>query len=125
MENRIEINGVWYIKENSSVLSKNQKSADLDFERDIIYYEGLTWEDDTIHLKAEALEGNDRMTSISYRNKVTGKSEYWDNDSWIMGVYDGDAVSISILKEDITFNDPYYYKILVRFIGEMINRKFI
>ena len=124
---RIKINGVWYVPEDTS-----KKVEDISIlaservENDSIHYEGIFWEDDQILLDSTILKGGgDNMISIKYFNKHTKVQDYWDNNIWLLEVYDEKEESIKILKEDETFRDPYYYNILINFLDLLIEKKFL
>lgn len=104
MEDRIEINGVWYIKESSP-----QIKVDLEF----IHFIGCSAENKNHCFEAtklykdnpnsELYEGFD----IKYTDKKTKETELWDNDKWLIDVYNNDKKSLEELKnlskEDIQF----------------------
>jgi hypothetical protein len=124
MEKRIEINGVWYVPEEPHYISiLNYKEI---IEAESTRYEGLIWEDDKICLDGTVIITpiGKEMLHIKFNNKASKKEEYWDNESWILGVYNLDAESILELKMDTFWDDQHYIDILTHFIGKMIDLGF-
>ena len=79
MKDRIQIDGVWYIKEN--------KPAPLD----IIFYDGAVYEDDDYCIEASRNK-ECKWIDIEVLDKNTGKKEYIDNKEYLEYVIKGDTV---------------------------------
>ena len=79
MKDRIQIDGVWYIKEN--------KQEPLD----IIFYDGAVYEDDDYCIEATRHKGFHGIY-LEIDNKNTGKKEYVDNEDYLKDVINGEAV---------------------------------
>jgi len=79
MEDRVQIDGIWYIKEN--------KQEPLD----IIFYDGAVYEDDDYCIEASR-DKEYNSISVEIYDKNTGKKEYIDNEDYIKGVIKGDTV---------------------------------
>ena len=106
MENRIQINGVWYVREDS-------QSAEETFE-DIQVIQTLEclYETDDYCWAASRMYKDDGKTFYPGINiKFTDKTyktpgdredwieDYWDNDTWILGVYRNEPSSMLDAKE--------------------------
>lgn len=79
MKDRIQIDGIWYIKEN--------KQEPLD----IIFYDGAVYENDYYCIEASRnKEYNSISVEVTYKN--TGKKEYIDNEEYLKYVIKGDKV---------------------------------
>ena len=106
MENRIQINGVWYVREDS-------QSAEETFE-DIQVIQTLEclYETDDYCWEASRMYKDDGKTFYPGINiKFTDKTyktpgdredwieDYWDNDTWILGVYHNEPSSMPEAKQ--------------------------
>ena len=95
MEDRIKINGVWYIKEDTY---KHQKEEEEKF--DFIAYEGVVVEDSDFCFDATQLIGSDNSLSIEVINKTKEpfQTDFWDNKTFFEGVLEEDKESLGELK---------------------------
>lgn len=109
MENRIEINGVWYVREdaiNDALDHLEEDEVELIFSKECLY------ETDNYCFVASKIRKDDseesyQDTSITVKEKINGdqdswKEEYWDNDSWFKGILEGNPESIQSLNNDTT-----------------------
>lgn len=108
-QERIQINGEWYIKEIPTIPVESVESIELN---DLSFTKECIYEDDDylwiasklakIHYKPN-LVGTDYYEGIDikFTNKNTSIEEYWDNTNWILGVYHNDKESIKIAKESM------------------------
>ena len=79
MKNRIQIDGVWYVKES--------KQEPLD----IIFYDGAVYEDDNYCIEASR-DKEYNSISVEVLDKNTNTKEYIDSQEYIKGVIKGDTV---------------------------------
>lgn len=97
MENRIQINGVWYVKEE-----KQQPKIDK-----IIYFKGAVFENEDYVWKATKIEKEDGSffdgLDIEFTDKreKPWKEEHWDNDNWFKGILDNNPDSMEYAKESM------------------------
>jgi hypothetical protein len=89
---RIEINGVWYVREDNTPKT-NQFEFELDetLEDDLAHTECLSYEDDEYHLELDGLITNklyERVSMISLRivDKNNEREECWDNENFLKGL---------------------------------------
>jgi hypothetical protein len=107
MENRIEINGVWYVREdaiNDSLDNLEEEEMDLTFTEECHY------ETDKYCFIASRIriDGGDEFypditiefTDKRSANRDTWKEEYWENNNWFKGILEGKAESIVSLDEE-------------------------
>jgi hypothetical protein len=86
MKDRIEIDGTWYVKEQTESVK----------EFDTTYYQSAICESDTASFefcyiqrdKSLKLMGTGTQ-SIEYTNKETKVSDYWDSEDWISEIPNG------------------------------------
>ena len=107
MENRIEINGVWYVREDAI-------DDPLDYledeEMNLTFSEECCYETDKYCFVASRIrkDGGDEFypdISITFTDKRRGdrdtwKEEYWDNNNWFKGIIEEDPESIKSLNEE-------------------------
>ena len=79
MKDKIQIDGVWYVKEN--------KIAPLD----IIFYDSAVYEDNDYCIEAYR-DKKYKSISIEVKDKNTGKKEYIDTQEYIKEVINGEVV---------------------------------
>ena len=114
MENRIEINGVWYVREdaiNDSLDNLEEDEFELIFSKECLY------ETDKYCFVASKICKDDsdeyyhdeyyQDISITVKEKInrdpgTWKEEYWDNTLWFKGILRGNPESIESLNKDTT-----------------------
>ena len=102
MKNRIEIDGVWYTREDNTtpeVIPQLEPS---------ISYEGLVFESDLYCFEATRLRddaGNfyDKHCDIKFTDKKLDidNSEHWDNVDWMNAVLNNDAEAIDEANESL------------------------
>lgn len=104
MKNRIEINGVWYVKEDSVKDSSNlieTEPVDLTFSEECVY------EVSSYCFVASRLKKNETndfykdititLTDKRSNDPDTWKEKQWDNNSWFNGILEGNSDSILVL----------------------------
>ena len=107
MENRIEINGVWYVREDAITDPLYHLEAE---EMDLTFSEECAYETDKYCFVASRIrkDGGDEFypdiiinfTDKRSGNRDTWKEDYWDNNNWFKGILEGKAESIVSLDED-------------------------
>jgi len=107
MENRIEINGVWYVREDATPETIYHLEAE---EMNLIFSEECSYETDKYCFVASRMrrDGGDEFypdIDIEFTDKRSGdrdtwKEEYWDNNNWFKGILEGKAESTVSLDEE-------------------------
>lgn len=105
MESRIEINGVWYVREDVNIDHIEDEEMDLTFSEECCY------ETEKYCFVASRVkrDGRDEFWPdliITFTDKRTGdrdtwKEDYWDNNNWFKGILEGNIESIASLDEEI------------------------
>ena len=94
MENRIQINGTWYVKEDTTNIqpetSKFDAALATHFEGYVYETTDYCWEATRIYKDKEFHNG----VSIKFANKKTEEVEYWDNERWMKEVLHNDKKRI-------------------------------
>lgn len=88
MEERIEVNGVWYVKEKA-----------LQKELFISEFDGIVYENDLFSLEVTRLKDEDGIPTENILMEYTSKTqpyikECWDNVDWMIGVYRNSPTSV-------------------------------
>ena len=95
MEDRIEINGVWYVREDSL---KPESKKDFDFE--ITETRELQIESENYRLVGSVLLEDERFIMPALKVEFTGgkehgrESEFWDNEPFLFGLATGTPESM-------------------------------
>ena len=107
MENRVEINGVWYVREDAITDPIDHLEAE---EMELIFSEECSYETKKYCFVASRIrkDGGDEFypdISITFTDKRNDdrdnwKEEHWDNNNWFKGILEGKAESIVSLDEE-------------------------
>lgn len=109
MENRIEINGVWYVREDAITDPLDHLEAE---EMDLSFSEECCYENEKYCFVASRLRRDDSSSefypgiNITFTDKRMGdrdtwKEEYWDNNNWFKGILEGNPESVKSLNEEM------------------------
>ena len=108
MENRIEINGVWYVREDTITDPLDHLETEV---IDLTFSEECCYETDKYCFVASRLriDGVDELyldVIIKFTDKRSGdrdtwKEEYWDNNNWFKGILEGNPESVKSLNEEM------------------------
>ena len=119
MEDRIQINGVWYIRESSNPLPESEPL-------DLTYTQGCIYETDKYCFEAtrtykdyDSNEFYGDCVDIEFTDKRTKpwKIDNWDNSTWLLGVHHNDR---GALEEAFELMDGDGIRQLKDFIRELI-----
>ena len=121
-QDRIQINGIWYVKETAT----KEEPIVLDL-TDFIgcSYETAVyaWEATKIYKSLTSDSVYDGV-GIKFTNKTVDPwtEDYWDNESWLLGVYNDNPESMPDAEEAMNTEGIRHFK---AFIGELINRGWV
>jgi len=84
---RVEINGVWYVKEDVQVNKQNGFTF-IEMDLDPTHTEDLIYEDDRYLLEYSVIRntGTYTMASLEIQDKLTEQTEYWDNEDFLLNL---------------------------------------
>ena len=83
MEDRIQINGVWYVRENTDTDGRNLELENY-MHKNVVSYQCMAYEDFEWVFQAHADSANDgELDLIEIEFKLTGKKEMWDSLQFI------------------------------------------
>ena len=98
MENKIQINGVWYVREDSIAPTTNTKEQVFNPDN-VTHFEACVYETDDYCWEASRIRKNEDGSfypgiDIKFTDKTPedrkGWIEYWDNNSWMKAVFNGE-----------------------------------
>ena len=81
-KDRIQINGIWYVRENNN--NDTDNSLEDYMQNNVVTYQCMAFENFEWVFEANADIGTEHgLDLIEIENKVTGKKEMWDNLTFI------------------------------------------
>ena len=102
MENRIEINGVWYVRED---LTNHKK---INIVEDLTHTEHYVFESSKYTFDAVRIYKNTNEFypgfEIRFRDNTNNYEDVWDLESFFYGILDGNPESINAAKDDLDDN---------------------
>jgi hypothetical protein len=107
---RVEINGVWYVREDLAPVEKPIKGFKFidnqEFmERNVAHVETISYEDDDYLLELDGLvtQKGEKLAMISLKieDKNTGKDECWDNEIFLRGLAKLEQESIDSVFDEV------------------------
>ena len=119
-EDRIQINGTWYVKEEEPCQTEPQ---------DLIYTQQCLLELDDCMFEASRMysDYNNEIffkdtVDIKYTNKITKESDYWDNVTWIKGLFKGEKEALDEVSNILNKSEIAQLKV---FIGTLIENNWL
>jgi hypothetical protein len=105
MEDRIQINGTWYVREQSDVVKEPEFELNID---NVIHTKGISYESDKYCFEATKIRKHDSDDKyydcdIDFTDKRTKPwlEDIWDNRSWMYGILDDNFDSLENLRETV------------------------
>jgi len=119
-EDRIQINGTWYVKEEMTAQTEPQ---------DLLYTQQCLLELDCCMFEASRMytDYNNEIflknsVDIKYTNKFTKESDYWDNGEWMRQLFDGDKEALDGVSDILNKSEIAQLKV---FIGTLIENEWL
>jgi hypothetical protein len=111
MKDRIQIDGVWYVRE----LETEPKTEFLDVEINTslsAHYENedYSWEAIRMYKDDNETFYEDFDVKFTDKNTKPWKEDYWDNTAWIKGVYENNPDSTYIALEEMDENGLKHFR---------------
>ena len=116
---RIEINGVWYVKED---YVKEDKPNKLDLtEKDVTFAKSYVYETDDYCWEAILISKDNGKEfypdlKIDFTDKKIDITEYWDDPYWLNKILDGDKKEIEEAKKDMSDQGIEDFKAFLKFL---------
>lgn len=129
MENRIEINGVWYVREDAITDPLDYLEVEeMDFTDSLV----CTWECTDWAFEASVImkDGAENLTDcyatpyITITDKRVKRKEYWkehstDNPYWMKGILENNPESLSEAREFIDYDGLKHFRM---FLNHLVNK---
>lgn len=106
MEDKIQINGVWYVREDSIKPTSDMENS---IELPPVHTESLTYESKDYCFSVSRIYKDDdqsfydgldvEFTDKRSRNRSDWKTDHWDSDAWLLGVYNNEPESLKPANE--------------------------
>ena len=119
-EDRIQINGTWYVKEEEQPQTEPQ---------DLIYIQQCLLELDDCMFEVSRIYSDynneiflKNSVDIKYTNKLTKESDYWDNVTWIKGLFKGEKEALDEISDILNKSEIAQLKV---FIGTLIENNWL
>ena len=115
MKDRIKIDDVWYVRENSEDTTKNIHytfTENYICETGNYCYEAVRIRKDD----GSFYDGISITTTIKDGNRKDWREEYWDNNEWMVNILKGDKDAIAELD-----HKPQDFKVFTNFLRKLIN----
>lgn len=109
MEDRIEINGVWYVKEQPE--STIEEKKEIDIYEDLIFTRDCLYSENGLELTYSVLDDEGTMTMPSLKIVKGDFKDEWDNKKFLLGVIQNDEYSQEVIVQEmrggmkLTFDD--------------------
>jgi hypothetical protein len=119
MENRIQINGTWYVKEDS--IPQPAPMAPKFDAALVTHFEGYVYETDEYCWEATRIykDGSKEFyegITIEFTNKNTKEVEYWDNESWMKNVLRNVQEALEGARESMNDDGIATFKLFIHFL---------
>lgn len=114
MEDRILINGTWYIKEDTKVEEPKDIYEDLIFTRECLYSEN------GLELSYSVLDKEGEMVMPSLLIIKGDYKDEWDNEKFLTGLIDDDDYSKDVISQDMRSGEMKLTYDDIRIIRQMM-----
>jgi hypothetical protein len=118
MEDRIQINGVWYVREQEAALPEVKINVTRSESR-IIENDKYCFE--AIRLERSEVPGTfyeDIDIKFTDKREKPWKEDYWDNPAWMRGVLINDPESLGHLRESVCLQGEAEFKAFLKVLKE-------
>jgi hypothetical protein len=98
---RIQINGIWYVREDLNYVQEKEREVELTFSQACTYEtDDYCWEAIRLYKDKETFYPDIDIKFTDKRIKPW-REEYWDNNAWMKGVLEEDPESIFEAKNNM------------------------
>jgi hypothetical protein len=107
MKNRIQINGEWYVREQSAILHPSRKEIKPLSREDVTGFKGFVYETDKFCYEATIIAKDGLFEEGEYHDNIDIKftdkrikpwvEDHWDSMAWFKGVSENNPDSINSL----------------------------
>ena len=117
MQDRIEINGVWYVRED---LLDKQEKVELSFSLEAMYEnDKYCWQATRLYKENSQTHFYDDIDiKFTDKREKPWKEEHWDNNTWMVGVLDNDPESLKDARESMCDDGIKTFKLFLNKLKE-------
>ncbi len=117
MENRIQLNGVWYVRED---IENNKEDFELSFSLSAIYEnDKYCWEAIRLYKDNSQIDFyKDIYIKFIDKRDNPWKEELWDNVKWLAFVMNNDPDAIKIARESMCEDGIKTFKLFLKKLHE-------
>ena len=119
MEDRIQLNGEWYVREQPN------PEPELDITDNIIRFRGISYESDKYVFEATIIrkpgsEFDYYDCDIEFKDKRTRPwiEDLWDNPTWVKGVLDNNPESLVELRKSVCPQGEAEFKAFLKILKQ-------
>ena len=114
MKDRIQINGVWYVREDETELTDNIN---------VTHVQQCTYETDEYAWEASRIYKDDLETfysgvDVKFTDKKKNYDDYWDNNDYLLGVLNNDNYFINLARENMNVEGIKDFKNFIYYLKE-------
>lgn len=119
-EDRIQINGTWYVKEEEPCQTEPQ---DLTYSQQcLLELDGCVFEATRIYSDYNNEIFFKNSIDITYTNKITKEVDHWDNNQWMKRLFDGEKEALNEISDILNKSEIAQLKV---FIGTLIENNWL
>ena len=116
MQDRIQINGVWYVRED---ISEEQKDIEVTYSMSCHYEtDDYFWEATRLMKDDEISYYPDIDIKFTDKRNKPWKEEYWDNNTWMVGVMNDDPDAMKDARETMCEQGIKDFKLFLKKLEE-------
>ena len=99
---RIQINGVWYVREDINYVREKEREMNLAFSQTCTYEtDEYCWETSRLYKDKETFYPGIDIKFTKKDGPAPWREEHWDNNVWMRGVLKGDPESMFEAKKSM------------------------
>jgi hypothetical protein len=117
---RIQINGVWYVREDFNYLREKKREVELTFSQTCTYEtDEYCWEAIRLYKDKETFYPDIDIKFIEKVGSAPWREEHWDNNAWMKGVLEEDPESIFEAKNNMTDKGIADFQVFLKKLVEL------
>jgi hypothetical protein len=115
-KNRIQIEGVWYVREDQ--IEKNPIKLDP------VKFEGIIFENESFCFEVTRIHKDNgdyyKDVDIKFTDKriKPWKEDHWDNNTWMRGVLNNDPDSLEALPDNIGSKGIRFFQTILKYLKD-------
>jgi hypothetical protein len=116
MKERIQIDGVWYVREQDDTKEEPMEIYPT-------HYVGVVAENSEYSFEATKIFRDDNITlypgvGIQFKDKNNETEDYWDNDEWFLNILKNDRDALNMAREVMDESGLKFFKAFIQHLNE-------